>query len=153
MKNKTLVLSFAFFVVVLAGVGIFAADKERYGFFVPSQNEEMYGTWVNAKYDGMAHVQKFVYYYWGYGEEFRKVADKDPSAKWTFTIVDKWSDSDGSIWYKSYVITNNDFSVWFILSKISNHGTVFELVENVGDFPTAADLNPNNSNYYIDYRQ
>jgi beta-lactamase regulating signal transducer with metallopeptidase domain len=153
MKTKILLCGLIFLIALLAGVGSFAADKEKIGFYVPKRNEEIYGTWVNKNYDGIDYEQIIVYYYWGYGEFVRYVTDKETSMKFSFTIVDKWSDSEGNIWYKTYEITNNDYSIIYTLNKISNDATVFEYVDNVGDFPTRADLNKTNYNYRIRYRQ
>jgi hypothetical protein len=42
MKTKALVCGVVFIIVVLTGVCSFADDKEQYGFYVPSRNEELY---------------------------------------------------------------------------------------------------------------
>jgi hypothetical protein len=154
MKTKMSVLAIIFSVVFFSGMPSFTDDGENNRFYVPRRNEEiLYGTWVNENYDGVKRFQKAVYYYWGYGEFFRFVTLKEPSEKGTFTITDRWSDSGGNIWYKWYEITNNDYTVYFYLGKISDNVSVFEVVYNVGDFPTASDLNINNTNYRIRYRQ
>jgi hypothetical protein len=77
--------------------------------------------------------QKVVIYDWGYSEYYDKITDKDPCiagwAGWpckaTFTIVDKWTDSEGNIWYKLYT-QQPKLQRWFELDKISKNGTVWE---------------------------
>ena len=153
MKTKVLVFAVALLIVVLVGVRIFADDKEDVGFYVPKRNEEIYGTWENKNYEGKTAGEKVVYFYWGYGESYRTEKSEAPSWKFGFTIVDKWSDSAGNIWYKSYEITTNDYSVYFTLSRISKDATVLEYVDAIGEYPTAADLNAGSGMYSIRYRQ
>jgi len=153
MKTKILLCGLIFLIALLTGVGSFATDKEKIGFYVPKRNEEIYGTWVNAKYDGISYEQKIVYYYWGYGEFFRTLTNENLASKFGFTIIDKWSDSEGNIWYKTYEISDNDYSVYFTLNKISKDATVLEYVDKLGDYPAEADLNTNNYLYRIRYRQ
>ena len=104
MKTKPLVcVLMVFFVVVLSGVYSIADDKEKFGFYVPKLDEEIYGTWINADYrrDDQPSAQKSIFYDWGYSVGFCKITDTFPIDKWTFIIVDKWSDYEGNIWYDS----------------------------------------------------
>lgn len=153
MKTKIWLCGVIFLVIFLAGVCSFADDKEKFGFYVPKRNEEIYGTWVNKNYDGISKDQKIVYYYWGYGEFYRIVTNENPAERFGFTITDKWSDSEGNFWYKMYEITDNDYSVYFELCKISNNMTVLETAYNIGNYPTNADLIADNYRYRIRYRQ
>ena len=52
MKTKILMCGVVFFVLILTGVYSFADDKEKYGFYIPSWKEELYGTWINTDYTG-----------------------------------------------------------------------------------------------------
>jgi hypothetical protein len=153
MKTKALVCAVVFIFVVLAGIYSFADDKDQYGFYVPSRNEELYGTWVNPKYRGESEgsEQKFVTYNWGYSEGFLKVADKNPIERWTFIIVDKWTDTDGNIWYKVFNQEAGPLSgsTWFTLNKLSENGTVMQFIVDYGKFPTEIDMNPDAINHRI----
>jgi hypothetical protein len=114
MKTIAAVCGMVFIIVVLAGVCGFADDKEKFGFYVPSPSEELYGIWVNMDYGKTKSdwPQKIIIYDWGYAEGYLKVTDKDPCikwagwpgipCKWTYTIVDKWTDSEGNIWYREF---------------------------------------------------
>jgi hypothetical protein len=153
MKVKALLCGVVFFIIFLVGVGSFANDKEKYGFYVPKRNEEIYGTWINPKYRGEdpSNEQKFVTYDWGYSEGFLKVADKNPIERWTFIIADKWTDTDGNIWYKVFNQEAGPLSgsTWFTLNKLSENGTVIEFVWDYRKFPTEIDMNPVAINHRI----
>jgi hypothetical protein len=156
-KTKALVQVAVFLVVVLAGIGCYASDKEKYGFYVPKPNEEIYGTWVNKEYSGtlLAHYQKWVFRFWGYAEQYNNIADNVSVFQNTFFLVDKWSDSEGNICYKVYIQEGSYKYGWFAFVKISMGGTVFEYTDAAYPlmWPTEADLNPDNPKYRIYYRQ
>jgi beta-lactamase regulating signal transducer with metallopeptidase domain len=142
--------------VLLLSVAVFptsyAKDRE---FFMPSDNEEIYGTWVNTEYSGeLSWPQKYVHYTWGYCEYYNEMESKNPIIGWDFTstLVDKWTDAQGNIWYKEFQRYNMG-DRWHQLVKISNNGTTLEFIWNKRDFPVAADLTPNSATYRIYYRQ
>jgi hypothetical protein len=153
MKTKTLVCVLVFLVFLITGVFSFADDREQYVFYVPKRNEEIYGTWINPKYRGEdpSNEQKYVNYEWGYGEGFLKVTDKNPIDRWTYIIADKWTDTNGNIWYKVFTQQAGPLygSTWFTLNKLSANGTVMEFIWDYKYFPMEADLNPNAINYRI----
>jgi|WetSurSiteA1Bulk_404760.scaffolds.fasta_scaffold75777_2 hypothetical protein len=157
MKRKMLVYGVVFLVVVLIGACSFSNENEKYGFYVPKPNEEIYGTWVNKEYSGtiQAQYQKWVFRFWGYAEQYNKIADTVSAFQNTFFLVDKWTDSGANICYKVYVQEGSYKYGWFALIKISKGGTVFEYIDAAYPlmWPTEADLNPDNPNYRIYYRQ
>jgi hypothetical protein len=126
MKRPFLVvclLSFAF----LAGLPGFA--QETYKFRVPDDREPFYGTWVNKEYANQRHTfPKFVYHDWGYAEGFKQVGDETATVKFTFILVEKWTDSKGNTWYKEQIYRSQGF-------------------------PVESDLSPKYSNYWIFRRQ
>jgi len=132
----------------------FGNDKEKYGFYVPRAKEELYGTWVNTKmYHGdTGHAQKIEMHDWGYWEVYSKIADEF-FVNGTYIIVDRWTDSEGNIWYKEFVRARNGLYPDFELDKISKNGTVWEYVFAFDDFPTANNMNSMNPYYRIYYRQ
>ena len=157
MKTKTLVCVLVFLVVVLTIVGSYASDKEKYGFYVPNPKEELYGTWVNKEYSGtlLAYYQKWVFRFWGYAKQYNNVADKLSVFQNTFFLVDKWSDSEGNIWYKIYIQEGSWKYGWFAVVKFSKGGTVFEYTDAAYPlmWPSEADLEPDNPKYRIYHRQ
>jgi hypothetical protein len=118
-------------------------------FYIPKSNEEIYGTWINEDIT----FQKRIYYYWGYAEEYREVSSESPAYKITFTIVEKWTDPKGNVWYKIFKLYSVAIGTEFCLTKISNNGTIYESVYSVGEFPSKDDLNGDHPNYLIYYRQ
>jgi hypothetical protein len=125
MKAKLLLCGVVFIVVVLAGVGSFANDKEKYGFYIPGEYEEIFGSWVNNEFKG------------------------------TSAIVDKWTDSQGNIWYKSYDRDPDTRRAYLCLYKISADKAVLESVWSYTDSPAEDDLNSKNPDFYyrIYYRR
>ncbi len=122
---------------------------ENENFYIPKSNEEIYGTWINED----MITQKLIYYYWGYGEIYREVSSETPAVKLTFTIVEKWSDSEGNVWYKTFKRYDVAMGTVFCITKISNNGTVYESVYNVDGFPTKDELNVDHFYYLIYNRQ
>jgi hypothetical protein len=154
MVTRILMIS----MVILLSVAVFptsyAKDRE---FFVPSNNEEIFGTWINTRYSGeQTWAQKYVHYTWGYCEYYSKVDNKHPAVGWlgTSSLVDKWTDAEGNIWYKEFVrYQSNSVGTYYKLIKISNNGTNLECMWSKRDFSVEADLNRGNATYRIYYRQ
>jgi hypothetical protein len=85
-----------------------------------------------------------------------KVENKSPAVGWigTSTLVDKWTDTEGNIWYKEFVrYQSNSVGTWYQLIKISNNGTNLEYMWSKRDFPVEADLTPDSATYRIYYLQ
>ena len=142
--------------VLLLSVAVFptsyAKDRE---FFVPSSSEEIFGTWINTEYSGeLTWNQKYVHYSWGYCECYSEMESKNPAIGFliTSTLVDKWTDAEGNIWYKEFVRYQMG-DTWYQLVKISDNGTTLEYMWTKRDFPVEADLNPDNATFRIYYRQ
>jgi hypothetical protein len=148
MKRKALLYTAVFLVALLAGMGTVAAGREKQGYYVPEPKEEIYGTWINSEYAGdrAGRCQKIVLYDWGYGEKWLKIEDEKPPWRWTYSVTEKWTDSDGNVWYRGY----DQFPGWpleYWLTKISNNDTTMECVFDRTKFPSESDLNP----YHITY--
>ena len=133
--------------------GAKAQDK-----YVPKANEELYGTWINNKSINSYHVQKAVHIPNAW-REFSDVKDTVPHQEGTVRIDDKWTDSDGTIWYKTFnAITSGTYKGFKVqaLQKISQSGSVKENVSiAVGEFdpklyPT--EIDPKDDSYQIFYR-
>ena len=142
MKRKTLVCGVVLFAVVLVGVCSFAADKEEYGFYMPSPHEETFGVWINTEYTGKPFwPQKIVNYPWGAYDIYMLAINKTPDFRGSDIIVDKWIDDKGDIWYKMYSRKDWGSIGFFSLEKISKDGKVRESVWSYEDYPTEKDLN------------
>jgi hypothetical protein len=122
--------------------------------YVPITNEELTGTWINTDYSD-TH-QKLVVYHYGYYEGYGVVDRKYPIEKGTMTIVDKWTDSERNIWFKTYHRTSWIKTFYYQINKINSSGTIWEYYWDLDDFPTEAKIDANNPyhrNYRIYYRQ
>ena len=145
MKMKELACVLVFLVVVLAGVYSFAVEKNKYGFYEPSPNEVMFGTWINTKNSGGAgKPQKIVSHPWGAYDIYMLATNKTPDYRGSRIIVDKWSDAKENTWYKIY--NREDWTTMAIwaLERVNKDGKFKEYVWSHQDFPSEDDLNSKN---------
>jgi hypothetical protein len=85
------------FVVLLSIIALRAIAQDKY---VANVREELFGTWVNSQNSGdIFHPQKVVVTADGY-EGYSKKSDSVPLFTWALQIENKWTDSEGNIWYK-----------------------------------------------------
>ena len=77
MKKKTFACVLMLLVTIFVCLNSFGDDKEKYGFYVPRDNEEIYGTWVNITYPGsIEYKQKIVMDFWAIGKHMQKQRTK-----------------------------------------------------------------------------
>ena len=152
MMTRILMIS----MVILLSVSVlptsYAKDRE---FFVPSSDEEIYGTWINTGYSGeQTWHQKEIHNPWGYCECYMKMENKNPAIGWiyTSTLVDKWTDAEGNIWYKEFIRAEPGDRLYNLV-KISNNGTTYEHIWSYRDCLVEDDMTPDNATYRIYYRQ
>jgi beta-lactamase regulating signal transducer with metallopeptidase domain len=126
----------------------------RRNFYVPGPREELYGTWLNQDYSGIVggNCQKVVFDDWGYAYDYRSVADPDSLNRWTSTIVDKWEDSAGDVWYREFEQCPGFYSL-LQLVRISGGGKTLEWVFDYHDFPEQTDMNSLNITYRVYHRE
>ena len=127
-------LALAFILTVVAFSGNAVAEEKAY---VPKQNEELFGTWVNLDYPPGERHQKIVVHPDGRYERFSQQWLKEPTSKFSYKITDKWTDSEGDIWYKAQVSNPNFES--YQLHRISNSGKTMEFVRDGTNYPTEID--------------
>ena len=145
MRIRTLIYaSTLVFVVVLARC---ATSNKTYK---KAFKEEVVGTWINPDYENWGdHWAKVVIKPDGMYEAYPNAQDTD-FAFGKITITDRWTDSEGNIYYKLIhdpFVDEKVYELW----KLSNSRTVCELVWDVLEYPT--DINPDDSGYQIYYRQ
>ena len=117
-------------------------------------NEELAGTWVNPDYTGFSYnLQKYILYQWGYHEAYIKLNSDTLAYRGTYQLIDKWTDSNGNTLYKSIVRYEGGINISYEIGKISNDKTTWELAFSYVSMPTEDDLNPDNANCRIYYRQ
>ena len=118
-----------------------------------SKKEEYYGTWVNTDYDVTNFIRaKTIHNHDGTLIKYMSTSDTKPYKTATFTIEDKWTDSEGNIWYKILYTETEQILSNFELTKISDNGTTLELVISIIDYPTEIDPRYDVT-YLIYYRQ
>ena len=145
MKTTKLISGVVSILVLLAFTLGYAEEKKAY---VPKHDEEVYGPWVNTDYPGgWQQCQKVINYPEQF-ELFNKPTDKTPAYRGPYTIIDKWTDSEGNIWYKSRALCAYGI---YLLQKISSSGSIYEYVSSDSDYPTEIDTN--DRTYHIYYRK
>lgn len=162
MKTRIWLSGVVFVVVFLVGMCSFPVEKNKYGFYEPSDYEEFYGTWVNTELSGRyseggGHrmCQKLVDYRWGSFDFYIFASDKTAYARGSSIIIDKWSDAEGNTCYKLYSRMDVLPGAVYVLERVSKDGKIKELVYQHFDFPSENDLNSKNiyMHYRIYYRQ
>ncbi len=159
MKTRTLILVFLIMAVLIIA-GSCATGKKAYE---AKEDEELFGTWVNleelrraeeTEYDDRGQARKIVFHPDG-TLDFYWTSTSTRKGDGTFSIIEKWTDDEGNIWYKSIQKVPSLNMIAHALTKISNSGNTMESsFKTSGEFPTL--LDPNDlrvSNYEIYYRQ
>jgi len=135
MYVSIMILILVLAVLIIAGG---CATKKR----MVKDSEELYGTWINEEYKGSTPpFGKYVFNPDGTYEYFRKEPapwEKDVEileGGWiignygTYTIEDKWTDSDGNVWYKVEAdelgYEEHPYSLYYLV-KISDSNRVLE---------------------------
>jgi hypothetical protein len=149
-RRKVLVTCLALLTLLSAAA---ACAQDVYKFRIPTYDEPFYGTWINTKYDGASWktAQMFVYSNWGYAEGFKKVGDANPFSKFTFILVEKWTDAKGNTWYRELEQATGAKN--YLLCRISKDGRTLEQIYRSTGFPAENDLGPAYPNYWIFYRK
>ena len=153
--KRVLIVSASILLLGLIQVGGWAQTK-----YVPKENEEIYGTWLNEKRTNTDNCQKLVITADGW-KEYYNISDSVSFFEGRGFFDSKWTDSEGNIWYESFgTITKGTAAAQGIkyqeLDKVSNSGKVVESVNtNVAEYdpdsyPTKID--PTDYTYRIYYR-
>ena len=118
--------------------------------YVPKENEEICGIWVNTEYSGAPMDEQKIVIYLGECEFYSMASIPVHSGRVKYTIVDKWTDSEGNIWYKRIT---EEHARRHELNKINKNGTTLEMVYSYihSKFPT--EIDPGHPEYHIYYRQ
>ena len=132
-----------------------ATSKKAY---IPQDNEELYGTWVNPEYDEKGIMAKWVLKPDGTFDAYSKSNSNRVFEVGTFSIAAKWSDSNGNVCYKYYKTnmdtgaTKNPFRYYFLV-KIHKDGNKIEELWSSTDYPTEFDPDNLRYNLWVFYRQ
>lgn len=121
-------------------------------------SEDIWGTWVNTEQPkGKYHhvEEKRVFSPDGMFKFYYYESSQSPEFEGTYTITERWTDSEGNIWYKMKAegksIKYRDKVQWYLLSRISDSGKTLEYVYHPLDYHKK--LDPNHPSYRILYRK
>ncbi len=112
-----------------------------------NDDEALYGTWVNPEYNKMGRA-KFVMQPDSVMLSYIRDTDTKHAAGLRFHIVESWEDSNGDVWYK---FTLEHTSWEYFLVRIGDSGKIYEEIIAPTEFAT--EIDPDNRNYRIYYRQ
>jgi hypothetical protein len=134
-----------------------------------SVKEELYGTWVNPEYEEKKYwyrtakrvidpdpnmfsenIKSDIGEPNGSMGYYAQISDTETSHEATISIIEKWTDSEGSVWYKIKYYFYTYHPIGYMLCKISDSGSTLEFMVSDWHFP---DFDPSSSEYYIYHRQ
>lgn len=96
MKIRKLCVYLLLMVALLFLFGSCATDKMAYR---PTDEEEIYGTWINDKQQYPQKIIMFPDMTW---ESYTYAIDIFPKSWGTYELYKKWEDDQGNIWYHNY---------------------------------------------------
>ena len=140
MKSRTLVSILIFILAVLIIRDGYATDKK----VTKRDYRFVEGTWTNEEYNSHPHMGKYVLRRDGTFDSYFTTSDTEKEGANHYIIVEKWTDSEGNIWYKRHVWGGakvEGHPGGYALDKFSNSGNVWEYIESGADFPTEIDKN------------
>jgi len=111
-------------------------------------------TWINEEYNSRAILAKYELHRDGTYDSYNKTSDAGKMYTGHYQIIDKWTDSEGNIWYKMHFWFGSileDHPNYYELAKFSKSGKVWESIDGKFEFPT--ELDESHVKYDIYYRQ
>ena len=153
MKIRTLVL----ILIIALAVQTFAGSCATRRKVISDEDfmEALSGTWINTDYGGGSLHQKLINHPDGTREIFGLLTSTTAGDKDKITILYKWVDSKGIIWYRAHWEALPPLSSkGYRIGKISDSGNTFEYIWAGEDYPIE-EWEPDRFeyNYRIYYRQ
>ncbi len=153
MRKSVIVPAFLVIFLLMSAVSVFAQEK-----YVPTPNEEIYGTWINEKMNPPKEMKNPD----GSFADYFPITYAKPFMGGTEEIFKRWTDSEGNVYYDTFVtytFGSPMISRTQNFCKVSKSGTVLEVIwVSVSDFapdkfPTPeTEVNKMTSGYLIYYR-
>ena len=125
-------------------------------FLAPAATEELFGTWVNPELRPPTFYPKLINHPWGLTEMFGSLADEIYDWRGTSTIVEKWTDAEGYVWYREFVrcsLKNFYSGHGFYLDRISPDGKTLECIYGNLAWPDGSEMDPATNGTYAKYRR
>ena len=129
--------------ILVAFSGTVLAGENEYK---ATDNEELFGTWVNMDYKDENHSQMIIFKLGEYGH-YSSANDNEPMWTGEYRISEKWTDPKNNIWYK-HRFKAGAMGSGFELCKISESGKTLEYIFSQWGYPEELDIN---SEYYRVY--
>jgi len=112
------------------------------------------GTWINEDFNSHAFFARLELYRDGSWDGYNRISDTGKKETGHYAIVDKWTDSEGNIWYKThwwYGPIDEEHISDYEIDKLSESGKVWEYISDAYEFPT--EIDESDPRYHIYYRQ
>jgi len=149
MKTRLMLLIAATVLLVLVLFGIVVVLQKS------KTDNLLYGTFMNRSISPDNFPQKAVRFPGGF-KNYALVSDTIPNEQGSEKIVERWTDSGGSSWYKVQATMSNGYK-FLALFKVSKSGIQLELVsKQVLDFASKSfpiEIDPKAVMYRIWYRE
>ncbi len=99
--------------------------------------DPVYGIWVNTNYTGKSGLLpvKLSIEPDGTGAGYQNVSITQPAYLLHHRIHEAWVDRKGDLWIKSIETHSYMLAEWYVLSRISDSGTVLERTKSLNKFP------------------
>jgi hypothetical protein len=113
--------------------------------------EPVYGMWINTDYSGKGELLpvKLSIKPDGTGAGYRNASITQPAYIIHYKIYEAWVDRKGDIYVKSIETHSYMLAEWYVLSRISDSGIVFERTKSLKNFPDR--IEPVYTRYTDDY--
>ncbi len=123
-------------------------------FYKPEIGEQCYGTWVNHEYDSSHKAQKIVIHSWGLIEMFIDIDSKTCDQRGTSTLVERWTDHHGNVWYKDYErweIFGSYGESAYTLLRVNRDRTTLEVIFSGVSWPNPEQMDSETNTTYLIY--
>ena len=125
-------------IVILISLILFTDAVQADGPYEPKEKEELYGIWVNEKYNGKPINSMWHYNSDGTWASYIETTG-EPIYGGRYSITGKMTDAEESLWYKIKCENKSDGVIVYGLLKISNSGETLEAAYSMGDYPAKID--------------
>ena len=115
-------------------------------------DEEISATWINTDYNHFT-FQKRDFNPDGTFRFYRYESSSSPEIEGTYSIGEKWTDSEKILWYKlkaTVIKKGKSTEDYYYLSKISDSGKKLEFVFHASDYLKV--INPDKPTYRVYFR-
>jgi len=133
--------------------------------FFSGTDQSFYGIWINTDYvRDYRHTEagdcKIIQHPSGAWISYYRVGNTTPSSAGDRSVIEKWSDYEGNIWYKTTCTNSAGGSggyrfvhSFYELHRVSGSGEIWEYVSMPAHLCWPTEIDPNDPEYRIYFRQ